>query len=434
MTLYTQFQQTYSRSRPYLLLAGYLCLVASAFLSPLTISGTDAAILAASVFCLLSGKLFIEFKLIRTHPITLSILILLAIVFAGMFWSIASWHDRWGAFHKYLKLGYFILILPLCTERRWREHAISAFLLTITVTVALSYLTKYTPLHLGKTGSPQFIFHSHIETSYFVAFSTYVLVQRALYGQHYRWLCWLLAAIFTFHEFFINDGRTGWMVYFGLMILFFMQQALAHLDREADQDQYTQVALRSLLFGIIAILLLGILIYNLSASFHNRVNSLLPNLLPSHHSQQINAKGHALHKPDLRISFFKYSLVLTREHPIMGMGTASFQATYKKTPVIPGWGTLNNPHNEYLLILVQGGLVGLGALLYFFYTQWYASFRLTDERHIAQALTLSAMISCSFNAFIYTSSTGHFYVLFLGLLFAQYKPAKNKVNLSSFFK
>ena len=111
----------------------------------------------------------------------------------------------------------------------------------------------------------------------------------------------------------------------------------------------------------------------------------------------------------------------------MGMGTASFQATYKKNPTVPGWYNLNNPHNEYLLILVQGGLVGLGALLFFFYTQSYASLRLTDERHIAQALTVSAMISCCFNAFIYTSATGHFYVLFLGLLFAQYKPKKNKV-------
>ena len=303
MTLYTQIPQTYSRSRHYLLLAGYLCLVASAFLSPLTISGSDFAILTTAAFCILSGAFFNQFKLIRTNPITLSILILLAIVFAGMFWSIADWHDRWGALHKYLKLGYFILILPLCMDREWRERAISAFLLAITITVVLSYLLQYTHLYLGKTHSPQFIFHSHIETSYFVAFSTYVLVHRALHGQHYRWLCWLLAAIFTFHEFFINDGRTGWVVYFGLVILFFIQQALAHLDRKTDKDQYTKAILRSLVFGTITILLLAVIIYNLSASFHHRVNLLMQDLLLNQHTQQVNTPGKKIYTDDFRFSF-----------------------------------------------------------------------------------------------------------------------------------
>jgi O-antigen ligase len=423
MTFYTQTQQVYSRLQPHLLLAGYVCLVASAFISPFSISATDIGISAAAGFCIISGEFFTQFKLIRFNPITLSILLLLAVVFAGMFWSIASWHDRWGAFHKYQKLLYFIFLLPLCLEQRWRERAISAFLLAITLTVILSYLLQYTSLHWGKINSPQFMFHSHIETSYFVAFSTYILVRRALYGHRYRWLCWLLAAVFTFHEFFINNGRTGWIVYFGLVILFFMQQAMAHLDNKTHKALYIGIVFRSILLGTITILLLAIIIYNLSPSFHDRVSLLIPDFL-SQHSQQINTSETQPHKPDLRISFFKYSLGLIREHPMMGMGTASFEAIYKKSPAVPGWRDLNNPHNEYLLIFVQGGLVGLYALLYFFYTQWCVSFRLGDERQIAQALLLSGMISCFFNAFLYTSVTGHFYVLFLSLLFSRYSPAK----------
>ena len=312
-------------------------------------------------------------------------------------------------------------LLPLCLEQRWRERAISAFLLAITLTVTLSYLLQYTSLHWGKINSPQFIFHSHIETSYFVAFSTYILVHRALYGQRYRWLFWLLAIVFTFHEFFINDGRTGWVVYFGLVILFFMQQAIAHLDNKTHKALYIEMVFRSLLLGTITILLLAIIIYNLSPSFHNRVSLLIPDLL-SKHSQQVNTSETQPHQSDLRISFFKYSLGLIREHPIMGAGTASFETIYKKSPGVPGWRDLNNPHNEYLLMLVQGGLVGLCALLYFFYIQWCASFRLSDERQIAQALVFSGMISCFFNAFLYTSVTGHFYVVFLSLLFSRASP------------
>ncbi len=424
----TQIQESYpNRLRQYLLLAGYISMVMTAFLCPITITGTAISIVAAMVFCLISGEFFVRFQMVRTNPITLSILILIIIIFAAMFWSIASWHDRLEAFHKYQKLLYFIFLLPLCIDPRWRQRAINAFLLAMVVTIVLSYLKQYAGLHMGKANNGSYVFHSHIETSYFVAFSTYIFAQRAIYGKQYRWLYSMLAVVFTFQEFFINSGRTGWMVYFGLVILFFVQRAFTAANNESLRYYNKKIFLRGIALGTITLLLLAVIVYNLSSSFHKRVYWLTQDLLHSSAQQLAKPKDHA---PELRITFFKYSLDLSKEHPIMGMGTASFQAAYKKHPIVPGWGTLNTPHNEYLLMLVQGGLVGLSAMLYFFLSQWLVSFHMREDWQIAQALILSGMISCCFNAFLYTSVTGHFYVLCASLLFAGYCPPKenNKIK------
>src|SRR5690606_27405371 len=102
-----------------------------------------------------------------------------------------------------------IFLIPLCMEKKWRDRAINAFLLGMLVTVFISFLIAYTPFTWGHPpNDPASIFYNHIETSYFVAFSAFVFLHRAVYEFKLRWLNIILFGLFTFQEFFINDGRT----------------------------------------------------------------------------------------------------------------------------------------------------------------------------------------------------------------------------------
>ena len=46
------------------------------------------------------------------------------------------------------------------------------------------------------------------------------------------------------------------------------------------------------------------------------------------------------------------------------------------------------------------------------------TFKYIKDWPIAQALVLSFMVGACYNAFLYTTVTGHFYVLFLALYFS----------------
>ncbi len=80
----------------------------------------------------------------------------------------------------------------------------------------------------------------------------------------------------------------------------------------------------------------------------------------------------------------------------------------------------SNPHNEYLLITVQLGVVGLGVLLYLFYTQLRLAAYLPGllERNLARGLVLTVMTTCLFNSSLLDHGEGIFYAWMSGLLFA----------------
>ena len=87
----------------------------------------------------------------------------------------------------------------------------------------------------------------------------------------------------------------------------------------------------------------------------------------------------------LRISFTINSWEIIKQNPFIGVGTGDYPSEYKKINMIntPGLPDTANPHNMYILVLVQLGLLGLASLLSIFYYQmkfsFYASNRLISD-------------------------------------------------------
>jgi len=83
----------------------------------------------------------------------------------------------------------------------------------------------------------------------------------------------------------------------------------------------------------------------------------------------------------------------------------------------------NNPHNEYLMIAVQTGIIGLALLLYLFYTQWrYAPLLHTSfEQDAARGLVLAYLVNCSLNSALRDHADGLFFAFMTAVLFAGLK-------------
>lgn len=408
----TLFFEQMPQLRFYLLFTGYVSLVLTAFFSPLSVTGTNICITAAAICSVLSGQFSLRFKTVITNPLVPIILLFMCLVLLGMFWSIGPWSERISSLHKYAKLLYIPFLIPLCLDRVWRNMAITAFLVAMTLTVLLSFLKAYAGLNLGDA-STGWVFHSHIETGYFVAFATYLLVTRALKPEKQRWIYWFLAVLFTYQEFLINDGRTGWLTFVLLTFLFFVHQFQSNQKNQRSFRRSISVWFRVGFYSIGILLFLCTLSYYLSPQFNANIAYWVKG------PEKTRTFDPA--SQNFRLDFLNLSLSFIKQHPIIGFGTGSFPETYRQSRGIPAWGTrLNNPHNEYLLVTTQFGFIGLFILLYFFYTQWRMSAGLGENRKVAQALIASFMLASLFNSFLYTSVMGHFYVLFTSLLFADY--------------
>ena len=95
-------------------------------------------------------------------------------------------------------------------------------------------------------------------------------------------------------------------------------------------------------------------------------------------------QGDAVSSLGARLDMFKAAIILIEKKPIWGYGLGGYleggKEVRKMYPNIdPHVGTWSNPHNEYLLVMVEKGGVGLLTLLLLFVAPGYLFFRALKE-------------------------------------------------------
>ena len=122
----------------------------------------------------------------------------------------------------------------------------------------------------------------------------------------------------------------------------------------------------------------------------------------------------------LRLEFYRTSLNLIAEHPFIGTGTGSFAKVYADKVAGTRLTHATNPHNEYLNIAIQLGLVGELALLGLFFCVWRFADRLPTarERDLARGLVITFATGCLFNSLLMDHVEGLWFAWATGLLYA----------------
>jgi O-antigen ligase len=163
----------------------------------------------------------------------------------------------------------------------------------------------------------------------------------------------------------------------------------------------------------------GSLLMTLPGPFSERVH-----LIRAEIAQWRPGIPNALSSTGTRIEFYRLSIEIVKDRPLLGHGTGAFASSYaektKSQVALP----TRNPHNEYLHMLVQLGLVGLAALLYLFWTHWRLAPMLATplSRHLARGLILTIAVGCLFNSWLMDHTEGLLYAWLTGLLFAEQRP------------
>lgn len=374
--------------------------VATAFVIPLSTALMNIFFIATVALSILAGNWKDKAKIIAFNRFALLFLVFFGLFVIGLIYTTAPLKDGVAMLIKYNKFLLGAFFIPLFVEERWRKYAINAFIVAVMIMLIGSYLKLFGIIHyqLAKYGNVS-IFKNHIAGNFLLAFTAYLLLHKITKSNKYWWLATLLFLLTVYNALFLNTGRTGYFILGSLIALFLWQK----------------FSWKGLLIAVIAIFILGGSAFLFSKSFHERAITTITNI---HHYQPEKS----MTSVGLRMTFAKNSIHLIKQHPIIGTGTGSFTTEYAKIKPTPEVLT-HNPHNQYLDIGVQFGIIGMLILLFMFYRQWRDSKYLPqDMRYLAEAVVLAVVLGGLANSWLMDSTEGHLYVYFISVAFAAWQP------------
>ncbi len=384
--------------------------VLTAFVLPLSTAALMIFFSATVLCCLFAGNWYEKYLILRYNPMALMFVLFFALFLIGLSYTSVQWPIALHTLTKYSKflLGFFLF--STFRDEKTARNAFFAFLLAASVTLGLSLLKFFGHWDfLHRFVSDSGVFKDHIFTGFLLAFTSYCFAVFAFSIKNaWRWLFALLFLIAAYDVLFINLSRSGYVVLFSLLLLLAWQQ----------------YAWKGLLAGLlISIFLCGGLLF-LPANFKERFNLA--------HSEITQYKQGSFDTSiGLRLEFYHNSFKLLKEHPWIGTGTGSFARDYLAVAQNKQFAT-RNPHNEYLNIAVQFGLLGTVILLSMFIVHAWTSFRLQGLRqYFAQAVLISIAVGSLFNSWLMDVTQGCFYVIFTALLFAGFSYKEKDKVISS---
>ena len=378
-------------------------LVSLAFLAPLTVFGANLVIVVITLLWLLSGNYKSKFKQIFDSKLMIASVVFFGLHIIGLAWTS---NIAWGL-HIIHKMWYFILFFPVLfnlVEKKYIKYYISAFLLAILLTEVLSYLIFFNVIPAFKyaTVYDPTPFMSHISYNPILAFAIYLVCHQIFLNRdlsQVKLILYSLVAISMTINMFITGGRAGYVMYFAMLGILFLQLL--------QSKRY-----KSVLFILILIPGIFYSAYIFSDIFHNRVHETINSII-AYTPDMADALAH-------RVTFAVNTFGIIVNHPLLGVGTGDFPDVYASInrTASPGVPNTSNPHNMYLLIQAQLGIFGLISLLSIFYYQIKLSF-LSSDRFIRDVgitlplLFLLAMFSDSYLLGHYTSLIFVFFSSFL---------------------
>jgi O-antigen ligase len=382
-------------------------LVALGFSIPLSTSGTSISLAVILILWIIGGNYRSKFQIIRHNPLALASLLLFGLYVLGLFYGKPSGRVAFDVTH-FLLLALFI---PLFGDSRLRQHALWGFLSAVLIMLALSYLTW---LHLLpriaflniEPGNP-LVIQDRITYGLFMALGVFFWVIEACFSKSRskRVVLLILAVLAVFNLLGMIHNKTAYLVLPVLLGYFLIRQW----------------RWKGATVCLLAVVLLVAAVWSLPASaLHQRIAGAVKEF------QQWQPDQAEATSTGLRLEFYRYSLRIIRDHPLFGAGIGGFAEAYAKQVKDPKMVLSDNPHNEYLMVTTQLGLIGLAALLYLFYTQWRLGAQLPTPREtiLARGVVLAFVVGCLFNSFLTDYDEGVFFIWISALLFSGMNPLK----------
>ncbi|GAB4344631.1 MAG: O-antigen ligase family protein [Desulfobulbaceae bacterium] len=373
-----------------------------AFALPLSTSAVSVLAVLVTLCWILEGNFKEKAGEIFRNGVCIALLLYLALHVIGLLWS-----EDFGDGSYLLTKQWKLLLFPVfLTGLRGedRQKVIYGFLAGLGIMMAATYLAWLDLLHYGGV-TPEHPTRKlfHVVYNPMLAFGFYLAMDEALKGGRPlgRRAGWTALALLMVFNMFITEGRTGQLAFFFMVLVLLLQQ-------------FRKKIAWGILTAMIVLPMLFAAGYRLSPTFHSRVQEAWKEVAQFNYNPQTSI--------GYRIHFWKISWRIFSEHPWLGVGTTDFKSFYylMNREVSPRIQPTDNPHNQYLLVLCQFGIVGLAALLGIFALMIRDGLAIRDSlSRVRQAFPLFFLLIMMAESYLIISETGFLFSLFGAVLYKQ---------------
>ncbi len=359
-------------------------------------------LVGAYVAFLASGQAAVRLKPVFARPSGYWAALFLGIVLMGVVYASVPWNVRWMDVFKWRTLLWFFLVLAIFDEHRWRERLLSAFIIGTSVGAVISsaaaagWITLWrAPEHLLRISGTQ-----GMAFACATLICAWALLEKQFMGQ--RPLVWfLLGCLYITNIIFVTDSRSGYAV-LGLGLGFLLSWKASWRARS--------MILASLLLALGLALAISPRMYGKVALGFNEW---------AHESelQDLTSFG-------IRRVWYVNTVEIIQEHWLVGVGAGGFPAAYREH--IAGkypsddWRSLatTDPHNQYLGVLAQQGIVGFAVFLAWLVAVGRDRSGPPVYRNLAVAILCGWCVTSLFSSHFRTFVEGHLLATFLGVFLA----------------
>lgn len=393
------------------LLAARIFAVIALCMVPVSTAGTNIACGLFAVALILSPEFWRSLPTLIQNRAALAALLLLVSLVASVAYSVAPGHEAWNWLAKYRKL----LLLPFAViafrGSNWAGIARWSLFITLCVVLVLSTtnylgLTAIGPARLPDPVTRAWVFKNHIAAGMFGALLFYMAADLALTAQTTaaRLAFAAISALSLVNIFVMLQGRTGAITAIPLALLVVMRYIWA--QRSKSPARAAAIAATIVVAGAV---LVGIGVHKNNSR-----------LLEVTSEVQQYEQSHASTSTGVRLEWYRKCIELIRERPLLGYGVGGLGTEFDKLTNgetnAAGFKT-SNPHNEYLLLTVQAGAIGLVLFLNLLIQVALGS-RSLDERsrNLLLGWFIIFVMGCLANSLLLDFAEGHLFVLLSGIL------------------
>lgn len=235
----------------------------------------------------------------------------------------------------------------------------------------------------------------------------------------------VLAAILWFARDWIFGPRGSSVAIFGALVtliltLGFLQGRSGHVVALAIIAIAVMYEMPRRQKWIAIVIVAGVVALTFAGSKNFRDRMLSVNSEVAAYSEQTVAESSS----GVRLYYWHVSMLAAMEKPLLGHGAGSWNHEYQRlgsSKANPSTLSISDPHQLFLLWLVEGGLAGMGLLIVLLVYMLKCSRKLEpSDAHVLQATIAALFISGMFNSMIFGIGMGDFFCIAIGILFGRY--------------
>ena len=382
-----------------LLICRYMAII-TAIAAPISTAVTSVALVLMLLTWLMSGQVWQGLKMSAGQPAGKMLLVFFAWLVISSFYADTSWADRVTTLSSWKKLAFTFVLLGLFTQTQWKTRFVYYYLAVMSFAAVITLCLWSLDIQVrGPADMAGIIMTNYTSQSFaFIAavLCCICLLKEPLSRQKKLLLVGMIV-LFIFNIFFVSASRSGYLALPVAVVFLFV-------------NLYGFKKLPYILATMASALLLVALT---SSTLQQRIKLAVEENKSSHTSESLTSIG-------VRDIFRQNTLELIQKKPLIGYGTSAFESVYGAYAATKyqDWRgeSVSDPHNQYLFVWLENGLVGLLLFLIYIYTAIRQGVTQQPYGAIAASLLIGFAATSMFNSHFKTFPEGHLLAFFVGCL------------------